>query len=220
MNRMWTLYEPYNRYCVTNKVQWVETRCERAPLRIVKTLRNCHMINCSCTLQASRATWMLYKVCIYVTKAWREREARSKIRNINSRTMHGLWYSAMKKSMVFCWRHWSEWKAKPSSVYNNVQLRIDDLVTKQRYYVGIRKFRKQRRQNQATRLMTSRRLNTGKMSACSRSRNGLHSKGTRNKRAQGHHWALIIQSVVHKSRRFVPFAWRKKPKCISARNDS
>jgi len=43
------------------------------------------------------------------------------------------------------------------------------------------------KENQATCLMISRRSNTGKMSACSRSRNGLHSKGTRNNCAQGHH---------------------------------
>jgi len=103
---------------VTHKVQRVETRRKRVPLRIIKTLHNCHMINGSCTLQVNRATWMLYKVYICVIKAWREREARSKIRNANSRTMHGLARWAMKKSMVLCWTHWSEWKAKPSSVYN------------------------------------------------------------------------------------------------------
>ena len=57
---------------------------------VLLSVRNCHVINCSCTSHASRATLMLRKVCTCVTKAWREREARSEIRSIKIRIMHCL----------------------------------------------------------------------------------------------------------------------------------
>jgi len=79
---MWT-YEPYVNF------EWTiqSILCDKQNVKNRDATRTCTSSACYCTLQA---TWMLYKVCTCVIKAWREREARSKIRNINSLTMHGL----------------------------------------------------------------------------------------------------------------------------------